>query len=68
MFDVFDFVNNSLFLEAFGDEFVAGPNVDTIFIGIANAKSVKLFGIFFDIVAVFVEGVDKTDFVFIFLK
>ena len=68
MLDVFDFVNNSLFLETFGDEFVARPNMDAGLVGVTDAECVKFFRIFFDIVAVLVYGVDKADFVFVFLK
>ena len=52
--DVFNFINNTGGFEAFGDKFVAGPDLDAVFVGVSDAKGVELVGVFLDIITIFI--------------
>ncbi len=64
--DIFDFVNNSLVFEAFGDEFVGGPDLNAVIVSVADAESVEFVGVFCGIVAILVQSIDKINFVLMF--
>ena len=40
MLDIFNFIDNSLLFENFGDEFVSSPNLDAGIVGIVDDKEV----------------------------
>ncbi len=52
--DVFNLVNDSLLLENFGDEFVAGPDLDAVLVGVAHAEGVEFVGVFLDVIAILI--------------